>query len=191
LSKDLIEPNPHAYFITDCIRKNLDCDIAILPSPNIRGYFEPGKVDTRILADILPFQNKLYRMKYSEKDIVNAVKLAAKSFTNVANKPGILYASGLKYTVTDSGHIKSMKYVDKLGNEHPIDIDNPRENKCYTTVLNDYCALGNDGFKDLNQPENIIEKYSFDATKCIKECLKKSKEPVEIYDDGRIQVVKN
>jgi 5'-nucleotidase len=189
LSKDLIEPNPHAYFITDCIRKNLDCDIAILPSPNIRGYFEPGKVDTRILADILPFQNKLYKMKYSEKDIVDAVKLAAKSFTNIANKPGILYASGLKYTVTDSGHINSMKFVDKLGNEYPIDVENPRKDKFYTTVLNDYCALGNDGFKDLNQPENILEKYPFDATKCVKDILKQTKSPVEIYDDGRIQII--
>ena len=69
LKHDLIEPNPHAYFITDCMRKDLDCDIAILPSPNIRGYFEPGKVDTRILADVLPFQNKLYKMSYSEKDL--------------------------------------------------------------------------------------------------------------------------
>lgn len=189
LTKDLIEPNPHAYFITDCIRKNLDCDIAILPSPNIRGYFEAGKVDTRILADILPFQNKLYKMKYSEKDIVDAVKKSCKSFVNDANKPGIFYMSGIKYMTDTNGNLQSMGFVDKLGNVTPININDPKTDKYYITVLNDYCALGNDGFKNLNQPENIIEKYDFDATKCVKEELQKLKEEVDIYDDGRIQIV--
>ena len=189
LKYDLIEPNAHAYFITDCIRQNLSCDIAILPSSNIRGHFEPGKVDTRILADILPFQNKLYKMKYSEKDIVDAVKFACKSFTNIANKPGIFYMSGIKYMTNTNGNLQSMSYVDRLGNEIPIDIDNPRENKYYITVLNDYCAQGNDGFAHLNQPGNIIEKYDFDATKCVQEVLQQSRDEVDIYDDGRIQIV--
>lgn len=189
LQKDLIEPNPHAYFITDCIKKDLDCDIAILPSPNIRGYFEPGKIDTRILTDILPFQNKLYKMSYSEKTLVDGIKQACKSFTNIANKPGIFYISGMKYTVTTSGKVQSISFIDKNGIETPIDINNPRTDKFYTTVLNDYCALGNDGFKIFNQPERTIEKYPFDATQCIKNVLKRTKEPVEIYDDGRIQII--
>ena len=189
LTQDLIEPNPHAYFITDCIRKDIDCDIAILPSPNIRVYFEPGKVDTRILTDILPFKNKLYKMSYSEKDIVDAFKHASKSFVNVANKPGIFYASGIKYTVSTAGNLISMSYIDKKGNETRIDINNPRTDKYYTTVLNDYCAQGNDGFKNLNQPERIIEKFDYDATKCVIDILNKSKDPVEIYDDGRIQII--
>lgn len=189
LSKDLIEPNPHAYFITDCIKKDLDCDIAILPSPNIRGYFEPGKIDTRILTDILPFQNKLYKMSYSEKTLVDGIKLACKSFTNIANKPGIFYISGLKYTVTSSGKVQSISFVDKTGKETPIDINNPRTDRFYTTVLNDYCALGNDGFKEFNQPDRILEKYPFDATHCVKNVLKQSKDAVEIYDDGRIQII--
>ena len=128
-------------------------------------------------------------MNYSEKNIVDAFKQAAKSFTNVANKPGIFYASGIKYTVTANGHITSMTYIDKNGKEIPIDIDNPRTDKFYTTVLNDYTALGNDGFKELNQPQNILEKYPFDATKCLKEVLKQTTEPVEIKDDGRIKII--
>ena len=189
LSHDLIEPNPHAYFITDCMKKDLDVDIAILPSANIRGYFEKGKVDTRILTDILPFQNKLYKVKYSEKEIVDAIKLSAKSFTNIANKPGIFYASGLNYTVTTNGTVKSITFIDKTGKEIPINIDNPRNDKFYTTILNDYCAQGNDGFKMLNQPDRIIEKYSFDATKCVKAILKKEKDAVDIKDDGRIKII--
>lgn len=47
----------------------------------------------------------------------------------------------------------------------------------------------NDGFKHLNQPDRILEKYSFDATKCIKAILKRTKDPIDIYDDGRIQII--
>ncbi len=189
LTHDLIEPNPHAYFIADCVRKNLNADIVILPSSNIRGYFEKGKVDTRILADIMPFRNKLYEVNYSEKDIVDAFKLAAKSFTNVANKPGIFYTSGLKYTVTDNGIIKSMSFIDSKGKETKIDIDNPNPNKYYKTIINDYCAQGNDGFKCLNRPSQVTNKYDFDATECVKNILKNSKQPVDIIDDNRISVV--
>lgn len=189
LSNDLIEPNAHAYFITDCIRKDLDCDIAILPSANIRGYFEAGKVDTRTLIDILPFHNNLYKMKYSEKDLVDAFKLACKSFTNIANKPGIFYASGLKYTVTTNGQLKSMIFIDKNRHETKIDINNPRTNKYYITVLNDYCALGNDEFTMFNRPENFLEKYPFDAAKCVRDVLLNTKDPVDIEDDNRIKII--
>ena len=189
LAKDLIEPNPHAYFIADCIRRDMDCDIAILPSGNIRGFFESGKVDTRILSDIMPFKNKLYRVSYSEKDLVDAMQVAANSFVNIANKPGIMYTSGLRYTVSDKGKIISMSYIDKQGNATPINLQNPRTDKYYTTVINDYCVQGNDGFTSLNRPERIIEKCTYDATKCVMDVLKRTKEPVEIYDDGRIQIV--
>lgn len=189
LSHDLIEPNPHAYFIADCVKKDLDADIVILPSSNIRGYFEKGKIDTRILADIMPFRNNLYEVSYSEKEIVEAIKLAAKSFTNIANKPGIFYTSGLKYTVNTSGQIKSMSFINKKGKEIPIDVDNPSTDKYYRTVLNDYCAQGNDGFKILNKPSQIINKHNFDATKCVKTVLKNSSAPVDIKDDNRINII--
>ena len=189
LAKDLIEPNPHAYFIADCIKQDMGCDIAIVPSANIRGFFESGKVDTRIMNDILPFKNKLYVVKYSEKDIVDAMQVGAKSFVNVANKPGIFYTSGLKYTVSNKGRIISMSFIDKDGKANPIDLQNPRTDKFYTTVINDYCAQGNDGFVSLNKPDQIIEKCPYDAIKCVVDVLRKTKDPVEIYDDGRIQIV--
>lgn len=189
LTHDLIEPNGHAYFIADCVRKDLDADIVILPSSNIRGYFEKGKVDTRILADILPFKNNLYEVEYSEKEIVDSFKLASKSFINIANKPGIFYTSGLKYTVNTNGHLVSMTYIDKNGREREINIENPRTDKFYKTIINDYCAQGNDGFGMLNHPERITAKYNFDATKCVKTVLKGTKKPVDIKDDNRIKII--
>ena len=164
-------------------------DIAILPAPNVRGYFETGKVDIRTLLDILPFRNKLYVVKYSEKDIVDAIKQSCKSFVSDANKPGIFYPSGLKYKVRNDGTVLAMEIADKNGKYIPIDVNNPKTDKYYTVAINDYCAQGNDGFTNLNQPQNIIKKYPFDATQCVIDILKSKKDDIEIYDDGRLEII--
>jgi len=186
-SNIIISPNPHAYFITDCMRKDLDCDIALIQSANMRGYFEKGEVDDRILNDILPFKNELYKMRYSEKDIVDAIKFACEN--SYKSHSGIFYASGLKYSVSDKGQLLSMAFVGKKGNLTPIDIENPRYDKFYTTVINDYCAQGNDKFDMLNKPEQIIEKTGIDSTVCVANVLKNMKKPAEIIDDGRITII--
>lgn len=189
VNNDLLEPNGHAYFVVDCIRKDLDCDIALLASAHIRGYFEAGKFDTRMLYDILPFKTRLHKVSYSEKDLVDAFKVAAKSFVNMSNKPGIFYSSGLKYSVTDKGNLRSMSYVDRNGKETVIDINNPRTDKFYTTILNEYCAQGNDGFKSLYKPDKILKVFDFSAAKCVENVLKSQKEPVELHTDNRIKII--
>ena len=186
----LIDPNPHGYFIADCMRKDSGCDIALIQSANMRGYFEKGQVDDRILNDILPFKNELYKIKYSEKDIVDAIKFACdKSFNSHSHKPGMFYVSGLKYSVNDRGKLLSMSFVDKNGNETPINVENPRYDKFYTTVINDYCAQGNDNFSMLNRPEQIIEKTGIDSAISVANVLKTMNESPQIKDDGRIKIV--
>ena len=186
----LINPNPHGYFITDCMNKDLDAEISLIQAANIRGSFASGDVDDRMIYDVLPFKNKLYKVKYCEKDIVDAVKFAAKSsFCSPDHKPGILYVSGLKYTLNRYGDVRSISFVDKNGKETPININNPRIDKFYTTIVNDYCAQGNDNFSMLNRPQNIIEKYSFDSGKCVENILSKSPNGLDIKDDGRIKFV--
>lgn len=185
----LITPNPHGYFITDCMRKDLDCDIALIQAANMRGYFEKGDVDDRTLYDILPFKNELYKMNYSEKDIVDAIRFSCEnSFNSYSHKPGMFYASGLKYTVSNTGNLLSMSFVDKNGTEIPIDINNPRQDKFYTTAINDYCAQGNDKLTMLNKPQQIIAKTGIDSAVCVANVIQKSKTPVHIADDGRITI---
>ncbi|MBR1460693.1 5'-nucleotidase C-terminal domain-containing protein, partial [bacterium] len=185
----LIAPNPHGYFIADCMKKDLNSDIALIQSANIRGSFETGPIDQRTISEILPFKNKLYRVNYSEKDIVDAIKFAAKnSFNRTDNKPGIFYTSGLKYEIAPNGDVKSITFIDKQGTSHPIDINNPRLDKTYSTIINDYCALGNDNFTMLNQPQKIVEKYDFDASKCVENIISKAQNAIDIRDDGRIKI---
>lgn len=186
----LVSPNAHGNFIADCMKDDLNCDIALIQAANIRGYFEKGEIDERMINDILPFKNELYKIKYSEKDIVDAIKFSCeKSFSSSANKPGIFYVSGLEYTVSGTGKLTSMAYIDKKGKKHSINVENPRSDKFYTTVINDYCAQGNDKLTMLNRPEQIIDKCAIDSGVCVAHIIEKTKKPIDIKDDGRIKIL--
>ena len=189
LTNDLIEPSGHADFLADCIRKDLDTDIALISAANIRGYFEAGKLDTRYLEDISPFHNKLCIIPYTEKEIVLALKQTCKSFVKPNNKPGIIHPSGLRYTVSRTGELKELYYIDKRGHETKIDIDNPREDKIYRTAINDYYAQGNDEMAVLKKIDKAEKIFDFDLNKCVIDCMQNAKEPINIVDDGRIKVV--
>lgn len=191
IKSDLTDPNPHAQFIVDCMRKELDGDIALLGAANVRGYFEGGNLDTRVLEDMSPFKNNLTIIPYTETEIVNALKATAKSVVNLNNKPGILNVSGLRYTINNNGDISDLYYIDRNGHEEKIDIDNPREDKIYRTVINDYYAMGKDNLSMLNKIDWAEKIFDFDFTHCVKEHFRKDKTPVEIKDDGRIKFVEN
>ena len=83
----------------------------------------------------------------------------------------------------------NLYFIDKNGRKNPIDINNPRADKFYTTVINDYCAQGNDKLTMLNHPNQIIKKYGYDSGVCVSRILSKSDKPVNIYDDGRIKIL--
>ncbi len=187
--KILTEPTGHANFIMDCMREDCDVDIALMPSPEIRGSFEEGTLDTRTLHEILPFKNKPVVVSYSEKEIVDAIKFACSSFKNKDTKPGIMEVSGLEYKVNKNGDLLSMTYIDKNGAKTPIDINNPREYKFYKTVINDFHAQGNDHYDMLNKFTEAERICEYDITGCVINCIQKHNKPIHIVDDGRIQIV--
>lgn len=186
---DLTDPNPHAQFIVDCMKEDLDADIALLSAANVRGYFEGGKLDTRVLEDMSPFKNNLTITPYTEKEIVEALKATAKSVVNMNNKPGIIHPSGLRYKINKNGEISDLYFKDTTGKETKIDVDNPREDKIYRTVINDYYAMGKDNLSMLNKIDWAEKIFDFDFTKCVKEHFNRDKTPVEIKDDGRITFI--
>lgn len=189
LTNDSIEPSGHANFMCDCMKEELGTDIALFGSATIRGYFEPGNLDTRWLEDISPFKNKMVIASYTEKDIVDMLRVSAKSLVNTNNKPGIVHVSGLKYTISKDGNLRSASFIDKNGTETPINIDNPRADKTYRVGLTDYYSQGHDGFTMLKKYDQAEKIYNFDISKCIENHFERHPEHVEIKDDGRIKIV--
>ncbi len=189
LTNDLIQPNPLAYYGLDAMREITGADIALVGAANIRGYVEKGKIDTRTIEEISPFKNKIVKINYTEKEIVDALKFGAKSFVNRNNKPGIMYVSGLKYTISRSGQIYDLKFIQKDGSEEEIDIANPRSDKFYSVAINDYYSSGNDDMTMLNKIDQAVERYDFDLNECIKAKIVNTNGPVDMIDDGRIKIV--
>ena len=188
----LVANNPHGNLIADAMRHELGTEIAILNAGNIRGHFDVGTVDSRLINDITPFEDKMIVGSLSEKDIVDAIKVGAKSLVAHNSKPGILLIAGMNYTMNDKGELLSLNYIDRNGVEHPIDVKNPDPNRKFTCAMDDFFAMGGDNYLPSNEnPDFIIKKYNVDKNKLACDYIKKMDKPLEIRDDKRVKVVKS
>ena len=186
----LIENNPHGNLIADAMRSELGTDIGILNAGNIRGSFSQGPIDTRLISDITPFEDKMMILNLSEKQIVDSIKVGLKSLTKSSNKPGILLVSGLKYKANKKGELLEMEFIDKNNQSHKIDINNPSADKKYTVAADDFYATGGDGYLESNKnPDFVLQKFDLDKNKLACDYIKKLDQPIEITDDHRVQIV--
>ena len=188
----LIEDNPHGNLIADAMRNELDTDIAILNTGNIRGRFVSGtEVDSRLLADISPFEDKMMVLKLTEKQIVDAIKNGLElSFHSENNKPGILLVSGMKYKCNKKGELLNLEYIDRNNKSHVIDINNPDSNKTYTVAADDFFAMGGDNYLPSNLDKSqILKTLDFDKNKLACDYVKKLPQPFDIKPDGRLEIV--
>lgn len=185
----LTENNPHANFITDAMRSELGTDIALLNAGNVRGSFERGNIDSRMVTEITPFKNKMVVAKINEKELVDAFKLGCSSFNKAGNKPGLVMPSGLKYTVNKNGELLNLTYITKDNQEVPIDINNPNQDKIYTVAMDDFYAKGGDGFSMLDKFKTADNVYDYDKDKLVCDYIKHMNKPVDIIDDKRITVI--
>ena len=185
----LISDNPNVSIIVDAMKEEFDADIALLNSGNIRGNFDVGTVDSRLISDITPFKNKMVIANVSEKELVDAIKVGTKSFVNKGNKPGIFYVSGLKYTVNTNGELIDLKFIDKQNVEHEIDVNNPSSEKFYKIAMDDFTATGGDGYFSKRNPNFIDKIFDFDKDQLACDYIKKRQSPIEIKDEKRITVI--
>ena len=186
----LLEENPYANLITDAMKSELNADIAILNCSNVRGAFQVGDLTDRDVSEITPFNNKMTKIRLSQKDLIDAIKYAGKtSFASPDHKPGLLQASGLNYIMNKKGELLSADFIDQEGNEIPINIDNPDENTTYVVAIDNYYGSGRENFSMLNKIDEAIAIYDFDKDKLAINYIKKMKEPIEFRKDGRIKIV--
>ena len=187
----LLTNNPHGNFIVDAMRHELGTDVAILNAGNIRGFFIEGEVDSRRINDITPFEDKMTICNLSEKQIVDALKVGAKSFEKADSKPGLLLVSGLEYTVTDKGELLDVQFIQKDGTKRKIDVNNPSTDKKLTVACDDFFALGGDNYLPVNQnPDYLIKKIDQDKNVYTAQYIKGLQQPIEIKEDDRIKIVK-
>jgi len=187
---NLIEENPWADFVTDAIKTKLDADIVLVNSANFRGSVDYGTVTERDISSIFPFNNKLFKVKLNEKDLVDAIKLCGKSLTSKNSKPGIMQVAGLTYTLDSQGNLMELTYTDKQGAKRAIDVNNPDSAKVYTAVYDEFLIGGGDNLEMLKrQDSEIIERYDFDKDKVTIDYIKEIAQPFEVRKDNRIRII--
>lgn len=184
----LTAENPSADFVADAMRNQLNTDIALINSANLRSRFYVGEITDRDLAAISPFQNKTVIMSLTEKELVDAIKIGLKSMNHPAEMPGILQVSGLRYKATKTGELKELLFIDKEGKETPIDINNPNTFKTYKAGIDDYLARGgNDYLKDIRNRVELT--FDYDKDKVTADYIKTLNNPIDIKADGRITII--
>lgn len=187
----LIEENAWADFVADAIKTNLDADIVLVNSGNFRGSVDKGTVTERDISSIFPFNNKLYKVKISEKDIVDCIKTCAKkTMTSKNSKPGLMQVAGLDYTVTKAGDVTDLTYTDKQGNKRKIDLQNPAQDYFYTAVYDEFLIGGGDDLSMMKREDkDIVERYDFDKDKVTIDYIKTLQQPFEVHKDNRIRII--
>ena len=187
--KTLIEENPHANFVCDAMKYITNSDIAVWNNSGIRNFFHQGVIDSRDIKDIAPFFDRISVANVSEKAIVDLLKDSTKtSYASHGYKPGLLAVSGLKYSVNEKeGKLTGASFVDKNGNEIPIDIDNPREDKMYKLVTDEYMMSAGSDYPILATPEECLEIYPYDKDIMTCQYIKEMDKPVVINQTGRIK----
>ena len=187
----LIENNPHGNFICDAMRKELGTDITLVNTANMRGYFEKGEINSRMVTEISPFKNKTVVASINEKELVDAIKHGGSSFNNPGGKPGIVMVSGLRYIMSDKGQLLKLERVDDNGKViKNIDVNNPDVNTKYRVAMDDFFAKGGDNYTMLKKFDIAEKVYDFDKDKLTCDYIKHLGGNVEITDDKRIQIVK-
>ena len=186
----LIEENPHANFMCDAMRYELDTDIAVWNNAGPRNFFHQGAIDSRDIRDIAPFRDGVSVANVSEDKLVNWFKDSIeRTYKTPGYKPGLVAVSGLNYTVDSrNGKLAGMNFVDKDGQEHKINIDKPRTDKTYKLATDSFMmSAGADWGILATKDEVDHHKECKDYYTC--EYIKHLNKPIEINQIGRIKFV--
>ncbi len=185
------EENPWADFVADAVRNQLEADVVLINSANFRGSVGLGKVTERDISSIFPFSNKLFKVKINEEDLVDAIKICAKSLVSKNTKPGIMQVGGLSYTLDSKGNLLEMYYHDKQGNKRYINVNDPDDDRYYTAVYDEFLINGGDDLDMLERDDDeIIQRYEFDKDKVTVDYIKTLSQPFDVRKDGRITILK-
>ena len=187
--KSLTEENPHANFVCDVMKAETDSDIAIWHNCGVRNFFHEGEINSSDIKDISPFLDFVAVAEVPEKTIVDLFKKAIKdTYSSSSRKPGLFAVSGIEYTVDPkNGTLIEMKFMDRNGDVHNIDINNPSETKKYKVVTDEFLMSAGADFNILAKEENYLKKYSYDKDIMVCNYIKRNNKPVIINQLGRIK----
>ena len=187
-----IEPCGWTEMMADSMKSELNGDIALINSANIRKVPMQGNLTERDVMESAPMKNRLVRAKLTQKQLIEAVKNASlNTMTASDGYPGLIQGSGFTYKIEDTGKLLEFNIIDKDGNKIPVDIDNPSEDITYTAIYDNFTAKA-DGETPELAPKFGMEEFDFDKDYTMCQYLSKldNKEALVIKPDNRLEIIK-
>ena len=190
--KEGFEEHPLACFVADAIRKKSGAQIAFHNKGCQKIALNPGKITNRDVQTALPYINTVNLYKFSEKDVIDALKASLDVQKGEPDKLGNMQVSGLNYTIDDDGKLKDV-YLLEGDKKIKLDEENPSEDKFYTVTYGSFFAGGPGRLKMLYAPEKCIKRFEWDDLQATIELLKEINQngKIDIRKDGRIKIEKD
>ena len=137
-------------------------------------------------------KNKLLKTEITQKQLVEAIKNAAKNtMTAEDGSPGLIQGSGFTYKIDDTGKLLEFNIKDNNGSLVPVDINNPSDDIKYLAAYDTFMAKAGGETPEL-ETHSVVEEYDFDKDYTMCRYLSKldNKEALTIKRDNRIEIVK-
>lgn len=104
-------------FVADAMRVVTKADIGISNAGGIRGSLPAGQLTYGDLMQVLPFNNSIYQIRLTGKQMVNALEIGARALPKESGD--LLHTSGLRYTINatipTSVHLDENGMCDSIG----------------------------------------------------------------------------
>ncbi|WP_432407537.1 5'-nucleotidase C-terminal domain-containing protein [Wukongibacter sp. M2B1] len=135
-------------WVTDTMRKKLDCQVAIQNGGGLRRSLYEGNITMGDMYEIMPFDNTFVTMELPGKDLKKAID------HGILNpKVGDGQFSGLKVEYDKDKEFENRITSITLEDGTPLEMD-----KYYTVVVNDFMISGGDEY-DFSNAKNIVNTY--------------------------------
>ncbi len=187
------EEHPLACFVADAIRKKSGAHIAFHNKGCQKSDLRTDKsITNRDVQVALPYINTVSMYKFSEKDVINALKTSLDRPKDKPDKIGNLQVSGLNYTIDEENKLKDVYLIDG-DKKVKLNVDDPSDDKFYNVVYGSFFAGGPERMKMFYAPDKLVKRFEWDDLQATLELMRELKKDgvLDIRRDGRIKVEKD
>jgi len=125
-----------ADLVTDAMRGSVSAQIALISGGSLRKDIPAGEVKYRQVIDMLPFEDYVWKIDASGRQILRALELGVGELPE--ENGNFVQVSGIKYTASVSGHsISDVQVLQDDGTYAPIQPDGS-----YSVAVLDYFLTG-------------------------------------------------
>lgn len=133
----------------DAVRVATGADVAFVNGGGIRASIPAGDITKGKIAEVFPFGNTIHLKKITGSDLVKVLENSVSGYP--ATQGAFLQVSGLTFSFEESKEAGN-RVTDVKVNGNNLD-----ETSEYTVAINDFMAIGGDGYDILKNYKTIAE----------------------------------